>query len=200
MPAGRMFSDALCIKRLQRTRGTVRRDCPCDGRGQAPRRRGGKGVGDQARRPLPRRWQVQPTSHPVWFTGSCTSSLRVIPPPSRPGKMTPHHITMRGTVMIPHHVYCQLAILGLLWLCVMLSYLWPSQGVLAPQPPAQPVLPKVKRKRSNAPKDGLVRHQSRPPRDGSAPPVWYDDVCASCSRCKACHGCLSLCAESSHCI
>ena len=28
--------------------------------------------------------------------------------------------------MIPHHVYYQLAIVGLLWLCVMLHYLGPS--------------------------------------------------------------------------
>ena len=28
--------------------------------------------------------------------------------------------------MIPHHVYYQLAVVGLLWLCVMLHYLGPS--------------------------------------------------------------------------
>jgi hypothetical protein len=36
--------------------------------------------------------------------------------------------------MIPHHVYYQLAILGLLWLCVMLHSVWPSQSVVSPQP------------------------------------------------------------------
>ena len=30
--------------------------------------------------------------------------------------------------MIPHHVYYQLAVVGLLWLCVMLHYLGPSLG------------------------------------------------------------------------
>jgi hypothetical protein len=30
--------------------------------------------------------------------------------------------------MIPHHIYYQLASLGLLWLCIILHYLWPSRG------------------------------------------------------------------------
>ena len=61
--------------------------------------------------------------------------------------------------MIPHHVYYQLAILGLLWLCVIFHSLWPSRGALAPQPPAEPVPPPLKRKRSHAPKpfEGLTR-------------------------------------------
>jgi IS1 family transposase len=61
--------------------------------------------------------------------------------------------------MISHHVYYQLAVVGLLWLCIMLHYLWPSRGTPSPQPPAQPVLSKFKRKRSNAPKacEGLTK-------------------------------------------
>jgi IS1 family transposase len=61
--------------------------------------------------------------------------------------------------MIPHHVYYQLAILGLLGLCVIFHYLWPSRGVLSPQPPAEPVPPPFKRKRSNEPKpfEGLTK-------------------------------------------
>jgi hypothetical protein len=51
--------------------------------------------------------------------------------------------------MIPHHVYYQLAILGLLWFCILLSYLWPSRGAVAPQPPAEPVPPTFPRKRSS---------------------------------------------------
>jgi IS1 family transposase len=51
--------------------------------------------------------------------------------------------------MIPNHVYYQLAILGLVWLCVMLHYAWPSQGMASPPPPVQPVAPQYKRKRSN---------------------------------------------------
>jgi hypothetical protein len=54
--------------------------------------------------------------------------------------------------MIPHHIYYQLVIVGLLWLCVMLHYVWPSPDAVSLQPPAQPVPPQVRRKRSNAPK------------------------------------------------
>jgi IS1 family transposase len=64
--------------------------------------------------------------------------------------------------MIPHHVYYQLAILGLFWLCIMLHYIWPSRGAVAPQPPAEPVSPQFKRKRSKAPKpfEGLTQRPS----------------------------------------
>jgi IS1 family transposase len=54
--------------------------------------------------------------------------------------------------MIPHHVYYQLAILGLLWLCVILHYFWPSRSALSPQPPAEPVPPTGKRQRADGPK------------------------------------------------
>jgi hypothetical protein len=53
--------------------------------------------------------------------------------------------------MIPHHVYYQLTILGLLWLCVMLHYVWPSQDAMSPPPPVPPVPPPLKRKRSKEP-------------------------------------------------
>ena len=54
--------------------------------------------------------------------------------------------------MIPHHIYYQLVIVGLLWLCVMLHSVWPSRGAVSPPPPVQPVPPQVKRQRSNKPK------------------------------------------------
>jgi len=54
--------------------------------------------------------------------------------------------------MIPHHIYYQLAIVGLLWLCVMLHDIWPSQGAVSP---VQPVPPQCKRKRSKEPKPFL---------------------------------------------
>jgi IS1 family transposase len=54
--------------------------------------------------------------------------------------------------MIPHHIYYQLAIVGLLWLCIMLHYVWPSRGAASPPPPAAPVPSKSKRKRANEPK------------------------------------------------
>jgi hypothetical protein len=61
--------------------------------------------------------------------------------------------------MIPHPVYYQLPVLGLLWLCVILHYIWPSRGAVSPQPPAEPVPPKFKRKRSIEPKpfEGLTQ-------------------------------------------
>jgi hypothetical protein len=54
--------------------------------------------------------------------------------------------------MIPHHIYYQLVIVGLLWLCVMLHYVWPSQNAVSPPPPAPSVPPQLKRKRSKEPK------------------------------------------------
>ena len=51
--------------------------------------------------------------------------------------------------MIPYYVYDQLAIVGPLWLYVMLHYVWPSRGTVAPPPPVQPVPPLLKRKRAN---------------------------------------------------
>jgi hypothetical protein len=61
--------------------------------------------------------------------------------------------------MIPHHIYYQLAILGLLWFCIMLHYLWPSRGALSSQPPTELGPPQLKRKRSNEPKpfEGLTQ-------------------------------------------
>jgi transposase-like protein/IS1 family transposase len=61
--------------------------------------------------------------------------------------------------MIPHHVYYQLAILGLLGLCVIFHYLWPSRGAWSPQPPAEPLPPKFQRQRANEPKpfEGLTQ-------------------------------------------
>ena|SRR5215471_13498309 len=53
--------------------------------------------------------------------------------------------------MIPHHVYYQLAVVGLLWLCVMLHYIWPSPDAVSPQPPGEPVPPQFKRKRAIEP-------------------------------------------------
>lgn len=53
--------------------------------------------------------------------------------------------------MIAHHLYYQLAVVGLLWLCIMLHYLWPSRGALSPRPPAAAVPPPCKRKCANGP-------------------------------------------------
>jgi IS1 family transposase len=70
--------------------------------------------------------------------------------------------------MIPHHVYYQLAILGLLWLCLMLHAGWPSQSTASHPQPSEPIPSKCKRKRSNEPKafEGLTH---RPPCAACAP-------------------------------
>ena len=52
--------------------------------------------------------------------------------------------------MIPHHVYYQLVMLVLLWLCLMLPHLWPSPHGIAHKIPTQSI--KSKRKRSREPK------------------------------------------------
>jgi hypothetical protein len=64
--------------------------------------------------------------------------------------------------MISSQGYYQLAVVGLLWLCVMLHYVWPSPGVVSPQPPAAPVPSQRKRKRTSEPTSfgGLTQ---RPP-------------------------------------
>ncbi len=52
--------------------------------------------------------------------------------------------------MIPDQFYYQLVVLGLLWLCVMLHFAWPSRGVTTQTKPSTPIIPR--RKRSNEPK------------------------------------------------
>jgi len=52
--------------------------------------------------------------------------------------------------MIPHQFFYQLVVLGLLWLCVMLHYAWPSRCAVSQQRPTTPMKPK--RERSNEPK------------------------------------------------
>ena len=61
--------------------------------------------------------------------------------------------------MIPPHIYYQLAIVGLLWLCILLHSVWPSRGAASPPPPAAPVPPKFKRTRTNElnPFEGLTQ-------------------------------------------
>src|SRR5919109_1829025 len=54
--------------------------------------------------------------------------------------------------MIPHLVYYQLVVLGLLWFCVMLHAVWPSRCALSQQRRAAPEPITSKRTRSKAPK------------------------------------------------
>ena|SRR6266446_5780060 len=84
--------------------------------------------------------------------------------------------------MIPHHVYYQMAVLGCLWLCVMLHYGWSKRSATAPQRPAEPIKPK--RNRSNEPKpcEGLTHkphcvtceHEATHPK--APPPVRPDPM------------------------
>src|SRR5229473_6505497 len=77
---------------------------------------------------------------------SCTSPLRIIVSPRKPGKMSPYHPIVRGLfAMIPHQFYYQLVVLGLLWLCVMLHLAWPSAGVTAQTKPVKPLTPRRQR-------------------------------------------------------
>jgi hypothetical protein len=58
--------------------------------------------------------------------------------------------------MVSHHIFYQLVLLGLLWLCMMLHVMWPSdRPVLAPRPP-QPVAPPRKRSKEPKPFAGLL--------------------------------------------
>jgi hypothetical protein len=64
--------------------------------------------------------------------------------------------------MMPPHVYYQLAILGLLWLCILLYDVWLRQNVVSPLPLAEPLSPRPTRKRTHAPKP-FVGLTQRPP-------------------------------------
>ena len=57
--------------------------------------------------------------------------------------------------MIPHPVYYQLAVIGFLWLCIMLHYTWPSRSAVSPKLPTESVPTKLKRKRTSEPKCDL---------------------------------------------
>ena len=55
--------------------------------------------------------------------------------------------------MIPPLFFYQLAILGLLWLCVMLHLAWPSRGPVSSRWPVEPEMPvKSRRQRAHEPK------------------------------------------------
>ena len=58
--------------------------------------------------------------------------------------------------MIPHHVYYQLAILVLLWLCLMMSHLWPSPTSGAAKTPTPPIKPQRRRSHEPNPFAGLT--------------------------------------------
>jgi hypothetical protein len=57
--------------------------------------------------------------------------------------------------MIPHLFFYQLAVLGFLWLCVMLHAAWPSRCTTAQGTPAQPIMPRRQRSKDPKPFAGL---------------------------------------------
>jgi IS1 family transposase len=59
--------------------------------------------------------------------------------------------------MIPHLVYYQLAIIILLWLCIMLPHLWPSSSSGAPKTPTPLIKPKRRRASEPKPFAGLTQ-------------------------------------------
>jgi len=83
--------------------------------------------------------------------------------------------------MIPHHVYYQLAILGLLWLCIMLHSIWPSRSAVSPQRAPAPMLPRFIRKRTTEPKpfEGLTQrpHCAACEHDDATPPQAPPPLC-----------------------
>ena len=67
--------------------------------------------------------------------------------------------------MIPYLGYSQLAIIGCLWLCLMLHYTWPSRGAVSPKRPTEPVPARFTRKRTSEPKP-FAGFTQRPPCEG----------------------------------
>src|SRR5262249_14586539 len=63
--------------------------------------------------------------------------------------------------MVSHLFYYQLALIALVWLCLMLHWAWPSDPATCPLP-SEPTLPKPKRHREPTPFAGLT---TRPPCD-----------------------------------
>ena len=80
--------------------------------------------------------------------------------------------------MIPHHVYYQLAIVGLLWFCIMLHSIWPSRNAVLPQLRTEPV---PSGSNANAPTNlnllqvsrnvPIATRVSTPPRRAPGPPA-----------------------------
>src|SRR5215831_17592331 len=66
--------------------------------------------------------------------------------------------------MVSPLFYYQLALIALVWLCLMLHWAWPSDPATCP-PPSEPTPPKPKRHREPTPFAGLT---TKPPCDACA--------------------------------
>src|SRR5262247_1480384 len=58
--------------------------------------------------------------------------------------------------MVSHLLYYQLALLALIWLCIMLPLSWPGRSATSPTPPAPPIKPKPKRSTEPKAFEGLT--------------------------------------------
>src|SRR5262249_27167945 len=70
--------------------------------------------------------------------------------------------------MVSHLFFSQLMLIALVWLCLMLHWLWPSEPAAERLTTAQPILPSRKRSKGPKPFPGLTRH-----------PVWLKYCVAS---------------------
>jgi hypothetical protein len=58
--------------------------------------------------------------------------------------------------MLSHLFYYQLALLAIIWLCVMLHLAWPSRDVTTQTKPAKPITPRRQRSTEPNPFAGLT--------------------------------------------
>src|SRR5712691_10290216 len=71
--------------------------------------------------------------------------------------MFPFTICEGGHAMVSHHVFYQLVLVVLVWLCLMLHYAWPSNRPAPAQPSPQPLAPRRKRSKEPKPFTSLTR-------------------------------------------
>src|SRR5215468_7765317 len=91
------------------------------------------------------------------LSGSCTCSLRLTQQPDKPGKMPSlQPVYEGGFAMVSHLFFYQLTLIVLVWLCVMLQWVWPSDSAAECPTPLVPPPPRPKRKREPTPFAGLT--------------------------------------------
>ena len=67
--------------------------------------------------------------------------------------------------MVSHLFFYQLTLIALVWLCVMLHGVWPSDSAAACPTPLAPTPPRPKRRRAPKPFEGVIK---KPPCDSCA--------------------------------
>ena len=78
--------------------------------------------------------------------------------------------------MVPHLFFYQLTLIALVWLCLMLQWVWPSDCATASPTPPQPTPPRRQHSREPKPFAGLTRkpvcfRRARVNRDFPSPTV-----------------------------